>query len=78
MGMKIYMGNCDKECSCCKKHFSLFFYSVREYVYKVKIGKTYIYQCSYPCYRKEKERYKHENRRNADKGPSPESSRLHE
>lgn len=66
--MKTYVSNCDKQCSYCKKKFSLFFYDTKEYVYKVKVDKKYIYQCSYPCYRKEKER--HENTRNASKGPS--------
>lgn len=55
MGRKI---DCDyKICSFCKKKFSMSFYSKREYVYKTKVGKSYIYQCSYNCYRKEKEKY---------------------
>lgn len=72
MGRKI---DCDyKICSFCKKKFSMSFYSKREYVYKVKINKHYEYQCSYQCYKKEKER--NENTRNANKGPSKEGDRL--
>lgn len=66
--MKNYIGDCDKRCSCCKKYFSLFFYDTRDYVYKVKVDKKYLYQCSYPCYKKEKEKYA--NIRNASKRPS--------
>lgn len=46
-----------QKCSCCKKKFSMSFYNKREYVYKVKVGKHYVYQCSYSCYRKEKAKY---------------------
>lgn len=47
--MSIY----DKECSICKKGFSLFWYDYRHYSYKVRKNGEYIYQCSYPCYCKE-------------------------
>lgn len=53
-----------ERCSCCKNVFSMSFYDRAKYVYKVRVGKTYIYQCSYNCYRKEKVKY--ENSRNAD------------
>nr|DAK86212.1 MAG TPA: zinc finger domain protein [Caudoviricetes sp.] len=72
--MKDYMGKSNRQCSYCGKKFSMFFYDIREYVYKVKEDKKYLYQCSYPCYRKEKER--HENTRNASQGPSPEGNRV--
>lgn len=73
--MKTYMSNCGKQCSYCKKRFSLFFYDIKGYVYKIKLkNKKYIYQCSYPCYRKEKERY--ENTRNASERPSPEGDKF--
>lgn len=55
--MKIYTTNNQKQCSACKKMFSMSFYDVKNYVYKVKIRKKYLYQCSYDCYRKEKARY---------------------
>lgn len=73
--MKSYLSNCDKQCSYCKKKFSMFFYDTRRYVYKIKLkNKKTIYQCSYPCYKKEKER--NENSRNASKRPSEESDRV--
>lgn len=41
-----------KKCSCCGKEFSLFFFNLKDYVYKEKSrGATYWF-CSYPCYRK--------------------------
>ena len=53
----------------------MFFYDTRGYVYKIKLkNKKTIYQCSYPCYKKEKER--NENSRNASKRPSEESDRI--
>lgn len=52
-----YFNNSYKECSYCKKRFSMFLCDRRNYVYKLKVDKKYIYQCSYPCYLKEKERY---------------------
>ena len=53
----------------------MFFYDTRRYVYKIKLkNKKTIYQCSYPCYKKEKER--NENSRNASKRPSEESDRV--
>lgn len=55
--MKIYTTNNLKQCSVCKKNFSMSFYDIKNYVYKIKTGKKYIYQCSYACYRKEKIKY---------------------
>lgn len=51
------------KCSCCKREFSMFSFDRSKYVYKIKAGKKYIYQCSYNCYKREKEKY--ENKRNS-------------
>lgn len=56
--------NYDKVCSCCGKEFSLFFYDYRNYVYKIKKGDgEYVYQCSYPCWIKERQSGKYKRYR---------------
>lgn len=67
-----YFNSSDKECSYCKKKFSMFLFDKRDYVYKIKINKKYIYQCSYHCYLKEKERYG--NKGNTSERPSTKSN----
>lgn len=45
-----------RECPECGKEFSLFTYDTKNYVYKV-IDEGHIkYLCSYPCYRKYKQK----------------------
>lgn len=62
----IYCHESYVRCSCCGKKFSLFFYSRRDYVYKIRTSKHTKYQCSYHCYKKEKDRF--EDKRDAGKG----------
>lgn len=58
--MKDFIGNNERQCSACKKKFSMFLFDTRNYVYKIRVGKSYIYQCSYPCHRKEMTKYDNE------------------
>ena len=55
--MGVYITGYNKKCSHCGKEFSMFFYDIKDYVYKVQPKNGNVkYQCSYPCYRKEKEK----------------------
>ena len=46
-------------CSCCGKNISFICLDKHDYVYKITLEKGgTIFQCSYGCFRKEKEKYR--------------------
>lgn len=69
--------SCGANCSCCEKHISFFTIDKSVWAYRVKkMDNRVDYQCSYPCWRKEKKRDYDERKRFFDENRRNQSNKL--